>query len=1183
MKKLQLSWLLFLGLCFSSGMLSAQLSEDFESSVPPTGWAIFDNGIGTAQSWQASTTSNTGSQAAYVRYENVTGGNAVDWMVTPAVAITSGNSDLTFYQKQGITFDYGSVFTIRVSTTSQTDTTTFTIVDTQVETDFTTFYTSKVVDLSAYVGQSIYVAFVMEQDDGDSWFIDDVTIGAPPCLDPSALSVSNVTTNSAELAWTSGGAAQAEIAIVPAGGTPNSGTVTAANPYTATGLTPATAYEAYVRDYCSAGTGSTTNLAIAGIMDGPLTGGTPKFVEVVVVNDVADLSIYGLSSANNGSGTTAGPEMNFPSGPATAGTRIYVASDSAGFRDYMGFDADIIDGTVNVNGDDAIELYENTTVIDLFGDVNVDGTGQAWEYLDGWAYRMGTAAPSATFNAADWTFSGPNANDGCSDNGSCASVYPAGSYTPAGNNASTSNWVGPVAFATSCTAVPAGDSIHLAIPINSPTFSMTGNTGVCYTETARRTSPDVWFSYVIPACTDSLYIGLDSSDFDTYLSVLAADGSTVLDYNDDIVSGTPTSRLELALSGNTDYNEGDTIYILVEGYSTTSVGNYVLDFTATFGSPAVGDSMSAPLLINGLPYNNAGNTACYTNTMGNASNDVWFQYIIEACTDSVFIGLDSSNFDTYLSIYAADSSLLDSDDNSGVNNTSSLTFSVLNNANYNEGDTIYILVEGAASNSGNYVLDISSSAITYPNDSASGATVVGAAPASFTGNTDCFNNTIGNAAGDAWFMYVIEPCTDSLYIDLSNSSFDTYLRIYAADASTLLDSDDDGGTVYRTSMLGLDITNDTTYNEGDTIFILVEGFSSNTGAFQLDISRTNCASTVDASVAIAGLMPTYCNAGSNVSGQVVIYNLGTDTAATVTYTVTASGIPIPIASGSATNIPAGDSATVTVGPFPAPSGNTTLTATISLTGDIDANNDTASFSITASNITAGALTTTNIACNGDATAEATAAATLGIAPYTYAWDSAAANQTTAVASNLAAGSYSVTVTDSLGCSDVATVTISEPAALVTTTTDNGDGTATADVTGGTSPYSYLWTNGSTSDTVVATGLQTVTVTDANGCQDSASVTIVVAVTNVAGLEQIQLYPNPADQQVTLSFDLTESRNLELQIVSIHGQIVYRQAINQVGQQSYTIPTAKLAPAMYTLRIIDTEAGTQTTQPLVIKR
>ena len=147
MRKLQLSWLLFLGLCFSSGILSAQLSEDFEGSVPPAGWAIFDNGIGTAQSWVADTDANGGSQAAKVRFENVTGGNAVDWMVTPAVAITVGNSDLTFYQKQGLATDYNSVFTIRVSTSSQTDTSTFTIVDTQVETDFTTTYSVKTVDI----------------------------------------------------------------------------------------------------------------------------------------------------------------------------------------------------------------------------------------------------------------------------------------------------------------------------------------------------------------------------------------------------------------------------------------------------------------------------------------------------------------------------------------------------------------------------------------------------------------------------------------------------------------------------------------------------------------------------------------------------------------------------------------------------------------------------------------------------------------------------------------------------------------------------------------------------------------------------------------------------------------------------------------------------------------------------
>ncbi|UKN01771.1 T9SS type A sorting domain-containing protein [Paracrocinitomix mangrovi] len=185
---------------------------------------------------------------------------------------------------------------------------------------------------------------------------------------------------------------------------------------------------------CSDITTPGTSLVITSVFDGPLTGGLPKGVELYVINDIPDLSAYGISSANNGSGTTAGPEFVFPADAVSAGTYIYVGSEAPMFTTYVGFAPDYTTTAVNVNGDDAIELYEGNTVIDIFGDVNVDGTGQAWEYLDGWAYRNSSTGPDgSTFNAGNWTFSGPNVLDPCSaaTNSTCGSVIPFGSYTTA--------------------------------------------------------------------------------------------------------------------------------------------------------------------------------------------------------------------------------------------------------------------------------------------------------------------------------------------------------------------------------------------------------------------------------------------------------------------------------------------------------------------------------------------------------------------------------------------------------------------------------------------------------------------------------------------------------------------------------------------------------------------------------
>ena len=160
--------------------LHAQFPEDFENDVPPSGWAAFEgmNGLGTDYGWTASSEAHNGNQAASVRYENVTSGTAEDWLVTPQFVPTSTTNRLNFYQKQTFPADLSTTYTVRVSTASQTTHTDFTIVDTQSETDFFTSYTLHSVDLSVYTGQAIYVAFVMENDNGDYWFIDEVSLSA---------------------------------------------------------------------------------------------------------------------------------------------------------------------------------------------------------------------------------------------------------------------------------------------------------------------------------------------------------------------------------------------------------------------------------------------------------------------------------------------------------------------------------------------------------------------------------------------------------------------------------------------------------------------------------------------------------------------------------------------------------------------------------------------------------------------------------------------------------------------------------------------------------------------------------------------------------------------------------------------------------------------------------------------
>jgi gliding motility-associated-like protein len=163
----------------------------------------------------------------------------------------------------------------------------------------------------------------------------------------------------------------------------------------------------------------------------------------------------------------------------------------------------------------------------------------------------------------------------------------------------------------------------------------------------------------------------------------------------------------------------------------------------------------------------------------------------------------------------------------------------------------------------------------------------------------------------------------------------------------------------------------------------------------------------------------------------------------------------------------------------------------------DANGCTAvdNVTITEPALLVATATSTNVTCNGLNNGTASVTETGGTAPYTYLWSNGPTN---ANVSSLAPGAYSVTVTDANGCTAVDNVTITEPALLVATATStnvtcNGlnNGTAIVTETGGTAPYTYLWSNGPTTANVsnLAPGTYSVIVSDANGCTAVDNVTI----------------------------------------------------------------------------------------------
>lgn len=236
-------------------------------------WMVFDNGVGTGVRWDIYNTPAAnvyaGVNSASINRENIGQGNtSEDYLATPLITVPT-NGRLRFWTRTGSNGVQGNCFyqiKVAPSTAVQSNPAAYTVLQQWDEASLTvTFngYEEKIVDLSAYAGQSIYVAFVMVLNQpstgltGDRWIIDNAQI-VQQCNAPTALTTSAITYNSANFNWTSPGVTAWEVEVVIAGnaptgvGTPYSGTL----PFPATGLSPNTTYQFYVRNVC--GTNNTS-------------------------------------------------------------------------------------------------------------------------------------------------------------------------------------------------------------------------------------------------------------------------------------------------------------------------------------------------------------------------------------------------------------------------------------------------------------------------------------------------------------------------------------------------------------------------------------------------------------------------------------------------------------------------------------------------------------------------------------------------------------------------------------------------------------------------------------------------------------------------------------------------------------------------------------------------------------
>lgn len=351
------------------------------------------------------------------------------------------------------------------------------------------------------------------------------------------------------------------------------------------------------------------------------------------------------------------------------------------------------------------------------------------------------------------------------------------------------------------------------------------------------------------------------------------------------------------------------------------------------------------------------------------------------------------------------------------------------------------------------------------------------------------------------------------------------------------------------------------------------------GTYTVTISDGNGCSltrsyTLDAPAPIGTLIVAGTHGDHHVScneatdGSIVL----TISGGTTPYTIAWNGPDGPVAGTTELNDLAAGTYTVTV----TDANGCTLEASITLTAPQPLNAAT-----TTSTYGGGA----QVSCSDAQDGSIDLTVTGGTAPYTYAWsDGLGFNSTDEDLSGLAPGTYTVTVTDAMGCSTTTSVTLDAPEPLTMTAelsgtpgsnvscTDAQDGSITLSISGGVAPYTYLWSNNSQAAAITGlpAGTYSVTVTDANGCTITGTWTLE-APEAIDVNTTVALQPNGHGVSCNGAADGAISTTIS------GGTAPY--TTDWTGPNGFTAQTADitgLVAGTYTLTVVDAHGCTQVT-------